>query len=682
MSDAAWATGSDASEGQPVSREDGLHPCFKCSITKRKQGGFGFNIKGPTADGGQMLSVAGTLLPPLQYISAVEAGAAAWSGGLRVNDRVLKVNGNDAMGRSHTDIVDMVHKGGSHLEVEVLRISQEEAERMARIEEAAEKGDPAALHQSHGGTVVVKGYVEKSTPDIHTVYKIYFKGQKCTMKRFSEFAKLHKELKARFRWYDFPPFPKKQFNGIYGTLSDAQKSQRGQQLNAYMAKVMSNEDILSSPISYTFLGIKPPRSSEDASASPSPPPIVSPGFEATDADVNSNVDERAAEPSSSSQARASHGQKLFDEATVFDEVDHDEMGAFGHEPPGVEDVDSANKGVDAAHTNARKRDCRPKKVTGVVEKNVFDDDDDVPIRAMAKAAKAEKATKTAKAPAAAAAAAQQNVSVADSSEISVAVPGTNSLVFRVSRGATVAEVEELVASKLKLGSFASRAFGLFVLLEDGSVVRKLPPKRKVSKALSHGALVYRKWLFAKSQEVNMSSDPAAVLLLRHVNRDDIASGNLNAERIRENLAAAEECDDPAKYNRLVRKLRRYGSVSMRLCACDFPNEGSTVVVSLQLKRLVITQCDDSGSLSEDEEGTTEFSWESLTSWEPDDSGAAIVIKYTTEGDDTDAVKVELGDDVPYFSMCAKRIMLERDWITQRVSDDSEVDPANFFLRKA
>lgn len=43
--------------------------------SRRHKGGFGFNIKGPTADGGQLLSIEGNLLPPLQYISAVEQGA-------------------------------------------------------------------------------------------------------------------------------------------------------------------------------------------------------------------------------------------------------------------------------------------------------------------------------------------------------------------------------------------------------------------------------------------------------------------------------------------------------------------------------------------------------------------------------------------------------------------------------
>lgn len=88
--------------------------------------------------------------------------------------------------------MELVVKGGASLELDILRISKEEAERMARLEEAAERGTTVKPMDSSG--VAVRGYAEKATPSPHTVYKIYYKGVKCASRRFSEFVKLHKDV--------------------------------------------------------------------------------------------------------------------------------------------------------------------------------------------------------------------------------------------------------------------------------------------------------------------------------------------------------------------------------------------------------------------------------------------------------------------------------------------------------
>lgn len=52
--------------------------------------------------------------------------------------------------------------------------------------------------------------------------------------------------------------------------------------------------------------------------------------------------------------------------------------------------------------------------------------------------------------------------------------------------------------------------------DEGTYVRKLPPKRKLGKALAFGSLIYRKWLFAKQQETHLDSDARALGMLSFI----------------------------------------------------------------------------------------------------------------------------------------------------------------------
>jgi hypothetical protein len=115
---------------------------------------------------------------------------------------------------------------------------------------------------------------------------------------------------------------------------------------------------------------------------------------------------------------------------------------------------------------------------------------------------------------------------------------------------------------------------------------------QVNKVLEHGDLVYRKWLFAKAQESNLD-DATGVALLRDEVMADIASGAFDPGDARDKLKAAAG-GDAKKYLKLARKVRSYGSVSMRPCLCDFPKKGTSVIVSLHLARLVLTACDEKG----------------------------------------------------------------------------------------
>jgi len=53
--------------------------------------GFGFNVRGQVSEGGQLKSINGQLYAPLQHVSAVLEGGAAYDAGIRKGDRILEV---------------------------------------------------------------------------------------------------------------------------------------------------------------------------------------------------------------------------------------------------------------------------------------------------------------------------------------------------------------------------------------------------------------------------------------------------------------------------------------------------------------------------------------------------------------------------------------------------------------
>lgn len=53
--------------------------------------GFGFNVRGQVAEGGQLKSISGQLYAPMQYISAVMKEGPAEKAGLNVGDRIIEV---------------------------------------------------------------------------------------------------------------------------------------------------------------------------------------------------------------------------------------------------------------------------------------------------------------------------------------------------------------------------------------------------------------------------------------------------------------------------------------------------------------------------------------------------------------------------------------------------------------
>eukprot|EP00039_Didymoeca_costata_P016460 m.297011 g.297011 ORF g.297011 m.297011 type:complete len:306 (+) comp16395_c3_seq14:3100-4017(+) len=224
-------------------------PNIRDCLVRRGAKGFGFNIKGTTQLGGTMMAIGGVLYPPLQYVSAVETEGAAYEGGIRLWDRILEVNGTCVMGANHQKVVECVLKGGDNLNLKIVRVTQDEADRLRLIEEG---GDP---NKRGGGKIKVDGWEEVDEAKPYTVYHIKSpSGEVLCKKRYSEFNTLHKMLQQRFKIFTLPALPPKKLNGMLKSqLSPKETEQRCQKLNTYMQELFRVEEIENSEIMKNFI---------------------------------------------------------------------------------------------------------------------------------------------------------------------------------------------------------------------------------------------------------------------------------------------------------------------------------------------------------------------------------------------------------------------------------------------
>eukprot|EP00052_Salpingoeca_macrocollata_P001137 m.24047 g.24047 ORF g.24047 m.24047 type:complete len:585 (-) comp11137_c0_seq1:46-1800(-) len=240
----------------------------------RGSAGYGFNIKGTTQEGGILQAINGKLYAPLQYVSAVDDAGSAYQAGLRRFDRILEVNGEDVQGANHNRVVELVLRGGGRIVMRILRVSAAEAARLQRLEEAIEenkagKSGPVAL-------VAVPTYNNcANDAGQYTVFQIHLNGRYRCSRRYSQFAALHKQLKSRFRWFNFPQLPPKKMNGLRNVaLSERELEMRRIQLDAYLCKVLAVQDILNSDACQQFLRPDPDADISDGDARPSGPVLA------------------------------------------------------------------------------------------------------------------------------------------------------------------------------------------------------------------------------------------------------------------------------------------------------------------------------------------------------------------------------------------------------------------------
>ncbi|XP_031574129.1 sorting nexin-27-like isoform X2 [Actinia tenebrosa] len=196
--------------------------------------GFGFNVRGQVSEGGQLKSINGELYAPLQHVSAVVEGGPAHKGGVRVFDRILEVNGENVEGATHKHVVELIKKGGSHLKLVVISVSQSESEKLdSDSSSGAEYYDysdrrvaPIAVPETRQVQCGGESYV---------VYNIYYNNRHICSKRYKEFSNLHTQLRREFRDFQFPKFPGKwPFH-----LTEQQLEGRRKGLENYMQQVCS-----------------------------------------------------------------------------------------------------------------------------------------------------------------------------------------------------------------------------------------------------------------------------------------------------------------------------------------------------------------------------------------------------------------------------------------------------------
>lgn len=218
------------------------------TITKSVTG-FGFNVRGQVSEGGQLKSINGQLYAPLQHVSAVLDGGAAYDAGIRKGDRILEVNNVNVEGSTHKQVVDLIKSGGDVLTLTVISVTPQEAE---RLEPSDDQSTYNYIDYSDKRSLPI------SIPDYHTVdkdgdkyvvYNIYMAGRHLCSKRYSEFANLHANLKREFIGYSFP-----KLTGKWPfTLSEQQLDKRRRGLELYLEKICAVRVIAECEIMQDFL---------------------------------------------------------------------------------------------------------------------------------------------------------------------------------------------------------------------------------------------------------------------------------------------------------------------------------------------------------------------------------------------------------------------------------------------
>ncbi|CAK5116880.1 unnamed protein product [Meloidogyne enterolobii] len=165
----------------------------------KSESGFGFNVKGQVSEGGQLRFYCGQLYAPLQHVSAVLHGGAAYKAGLRQGDRIVEVNGVNVEGANHRQVVELIKAGG-------------------------DRSLP----------ITIPNYQTVSTEDEQFVaYSIHMAGRHLGSRRFSEFLQLNKLLKEEFSDFSFPKLP----NRWPFRMSEQQLDGRRRLLEQYLEKI-------------------------------------------------------------------------------------------------------------------------------------------------------------------------------------------------------------------------------------------------------------------------------------------------------------------------------------------------------------------------------------------------------------------------------------------------------------
>ncbi|EGD72214.1 hypothetical protein PTSG_00235 [Salpingoeca rosetta] len=651
--------------------ELGYDDVFEIHVERGTQG-FGFNIKGTTQAGGVLQAINGRLYPPLQYISHVDEGGAAWRAGLRCWDRVLSVNNTDVRGASHNEVVKNIIRGGESLDLIVIRVDDEEAARLQRLEDAA---NSTRKGRGKSAPISIQDFNNLPNPagkGNYTVFNVYTHGDYRTSKRYSELANLHKQLKARFRWHNFPPFPPKKMNGLFsGALGPSDLEQRREALQIYLQKVYEVEDIRNSELFAEFL--KPSDYRPPNAPTPSPP--------SSSAVSSSNLNaRRATATSSGSSAAAKTATKQ-----RTDEAQKQPQQQEKAKKQDVKKTEEAKRGAPASSTSTPKdalsTPSSAKKKA--VPANLFDFDDEEPEavkelsdddeqeaeeeaeQAQEEEQEQEEEEEEQEEPAAVEEEEEEEDAAVQETSFAVLVPTGDVVRVSLSSDATVADVLQAALDKLGVEGFARNIFALFESTTDTPSTDPLDHEfdhklddDELAASVSK-QLLLRRWLFTTSQEPAADTCSAAVSLLVHQAINDIKQGRLycTPKKKQKLLDSAKDLDTdkyPA-FLGVVRKLKMYGGVLLPPCTDD---DANSIIVTVTADRLILQKTDDDGNPSTDDEDVSVFEFEQLSKVRRRDD----LLGFKATGADGEQQTVKLtSEHAAYMETCIKRAFMEQKW---------------------
>ena len=220
-------------------------------IIDKTRRGFGFNLRGQVAEGGQLRSIGGELYGPMQHISYVLEGGPADLAGVKDGDRILEVNGEYVQGVTHQKVVEMIQNNENQVRLVLISVSKEEASKLnADFIHPPTQID--AAERKHVNLNIPEWRKIYSNGEHFISYNIYISGMFIVSRRYSEFYSLNTSLKPFFNQYKFPKMPKKwPFN-----LTDSQTEDRRNGLEYYMVNICSAPPVFNCKLVKAFLGVE------------------------------------------------------------------------------------------------------------------------------------------------------------------------------------------------------------------------------------------------------------------------------------------------------------------------------------------------------------------------------------------------------------------------------------------
>nr|CAD2194859.1 unnamed protein product [Meloidogyne enterolobii] len=230
----------------------------------KSESGFGFNVKGQVSEGGQLRFYCGQLYAPLQHVSAVLHGGAAYKAGLRQGDRIVEVNGVNVEGANHRQVVELIKAGGDRLDLLVITAPLDNSDSSSNC---CGYNGASAVYDDHNSVnndvyryydysekrslpITIPNYQTVNTEDEQFVaYSIHMAGRHLGSRRFSEFLQLNKLLKEEFSDFSFPKLP----NRWPFRMSEQQLDGRRRLLEQYLEKICAVKVIADCEIVQEFL---------------------------------------------------------------------------------------------------------------------------------------------------------------------------------------------------------------------------------------------------------------------------------------------------------------------------------------------------------------------------------------------------------------------------------------------